>query len=96
MVKFVTAVSILTFSLGAAAFAGTPSNPAASTASPADPAAQQSTHVLYANSISMFGGAANPNVPGATGRSIVPGDNSTIAGDANATEEQRTGTLGPQ
>jgi hypothetical protein len=33
----------------------------------------------------------NPNVPGATGRTIVPGDHSTIAGDALATELQRTG-----
>jgi hypothetical protein len=35
--------------------------------------------------------AANPNVPGATGTTIVPGDNSTIAGDAEATRTQQTG-----
>ena len=34
--------------------------------------------------------AANPNVPGATGTTIVPGDNSTIAGDAGATRLQQT------
>jgi hypothetical protein len=33
----------------------------------------------------------NPNVPGATGRTIVLGDHSTIAGDATATQMQRTG-----
>jgi hypothetical protein len=35
----------------------------------------------------------NPDVPGATGNSIVPGDNSTIAGDAAATIMQRTGRV---
>jgi hypothetical protein len=38
--------------------------------------------------------AANPNVPGATGRTIIRGNNSTIAGDAAATRMQRTGTVG--
>jgi hypothetical protein len=32
---------------------------------------------------------ANPNVPGATGSTVVRGDNSTIAGDRAATIEQR-------
>jgi alpha/beta hydrolase fold len=36
----------------------------------------------------------NPNIPGATGRTIVPGDNSTIAGDALATQMRRTGAYG--
>ena len=35
--------------------------------------------------------AANPNVPGATGRTIVIGSNSTIAGDAEATRLQQLG-----
>jgi hypothetical protein len=35
----------------------------------------------------------NPNVPGATGRTIVPGDHSTIAGDAAATQMQRSGRV---
>jgi len=34
----------------------------------------------------------NPQVPGATGRTIVPGNNSTVAGAGRSTEEQRTGT----
>jgi hypothetical protein len=33
--------------------------------------------------------AEDPNVPGATGRTIVAGSHSTIAGDSNATEGQR-------
>jgi hypothetical protein len=36
--------------------------------------------------------ASNPNVPGATGLTIVPGDRSTIAGDAAATLIQKTGS----
>jgi hypothetical protein len=39
--------------------------------------------------------ATDPNVPGATGTTIVPGDNSTIAGDAAATLMQRTGSITP-
>ena len=35
---------------------------------------------------------ANVDFPGATGRTIVPGNNSTIAGDALATWQMQTGT----
>jgi hypothetical protein len=35
----------------------------------------------------------NPYVPGATGRTIVQGTNSTMADDSRATVEQRTGTV---
>jgi hypothetical protein len=35
---------------------------------------------------------ANLSVPGATGRTIVPGNNSTISGDALATWQVQTGT----
>jgi hypothetical protein len=38
--------------------------------------------------------AQNPNVPGATGRTIVVGNHSTIAGDEGATRNQQTGTSG--
>jgi hypothetical protein len=38
--------------------------------------------------------ANNPSVPGATGYTIVPGDNSSVAGDGDATEMERTGTYG--
>lgn len=33
--------------------------------------------------------AQNPNTPGATGRTIVPGSTSTVTGDALATENQQ-------
>ncbi len=33
----------------------------------------------------------NPNVPGATGSAVVPGDQSTISADRRATTEQKTG-----
>jgi len=36
----------------------------------------------------------NPTVPGATGRGIVRGDNSTISGDRRGTVEQKTGGAG--
>ena len=38
--------------------------------------------------------ARDPNTPGATGRTIVRGSNSTIAGDAAATDSQRKWPLG--
>lgn len=41
------------------------------------------------------GDAANPNTPGATGRTVILGNNSTIAGAAQATQMQRLwGELG--
>jgi hypothetical protein len=33
----------------------------------------------------------NPNTPGATGQTVVKGDNSTIKGDHSATKDQKTG-----
>ena len=39
---------------------------------------------------------SNPNVPGATGRTIVRGDRSTIAGDAEATRMQQEGVYGDE
>jgi hypothetical protein len=37
--------------------------------------------------------ADNPNVPGATDYTIVPGDHSTVAGDRAATVLERTGQI---
>jgi hypothetical protein len=45
------------------------------------------------SSATAFQAEDNPSVPGATGRSVVSGDNSTIAGDEMATELQRTGMI---
>jgi hypothetical protein len=90
MAKFVTTLTVMTLALGTAAYAGTPAtvkSPAASANSPTP----QSTSLSYSSTSSPFVDAANPNVPGATGQTIVPGDNSTIAGDAMATQIERTG-----
>lgn len=38
--------------------------------------------------------AANPGTPGWTGRTIIPGNNSTIAGNAEATEQQQKWPIG--
>jgi hypothetical protein len=38
--------------------------------------------------------AIGPNTPGFTGRTVVPGNNSTIAGNAEATEMQQKWPLG--
>ncbi len=37
------------------------------------------------------GSAANPRQPGATGTTVVPGNHSTIAGDAKATASRKSG-----
>jgi hypothetical protein len=81
----------MTFALGSAAYAGTP----ATVTSPAPSAKAPALHATstYSNTSSLFGDAANPDVPGATGRTIVPGSNSTITGDSMATQMERTGAI---
>jgi hypothetical protein len=37
--------------------------------------------------------ANNPHVPGATGRTVVPGNRSTAAGDSSGTLEQKSGQV---
>ncbi len=39
--------------------------------------------------------AGNPHQPGATGKTVVPGNNSTIGSDNEATTRQKTGPGGP-
>jgi hypothetical protein len=89
MTKFVTALTALTFALGAAAYAGTPSRTPSPASAPAKSPAPQPTSLTYSSTSTPFG-AADPDVPGATGHTIVPGNNSTIAGDAEATQMERT------
>jgi hypothetical protein len=83
MTKITVALIALTFVLGSAAC--TDASTAASLASVSTSAMQ------YKNG---DGAASNPNVPGATGRTIIPGNNSTITGDAEATRQQQTGAYG--
>ena len=97
MSKTVTAVTLLAVALGVAACANVPSDVTQQTAPSAanSSSPQQSALTYYNGTISPFDGAAsNPDVPGATGRTIVPGDNSTINGDSWATQMERTGALG--
>jgi hypothetical protein len=94
MAKFVTALTALTFALGAAAYAGTPSISTPAPAGSANASVRQSTSLTYSNAVPLFGDASNPDVPGATGRTIVPGTNSTITGDSMATQMERTGAIG--
>jgi hypothetical protein len=35
----------------------------------------------------------NPNLSGATGNTVVPGDNSTVSADRRGTTQQKTGTV---
>lgn len=83
MTKITVALTALTFVLGSAACA--------------DASAAASLAFVSTSAMPYKGGdgaASNPNVPGATGRTIIPGNNSTIAGDAEATRQQQTGAYG--
>jgi hypothetical protein len=88
MNRMIKVLTVICVALNTAACTETPTQ--ASTA----PIASSSVTL---SSESTNGGASDvtdPNVPGATGRTIVLGDNSTIAGDALATQMQRTGAYG--
>jgi hypothetical protein len=89
MNRMITTLTVLSFSLGTAAFAATPNHNKSARAN------SSSVTLSSQNSISLAGDyAADPAVPGATGRAIVPGDHSTIAGDRLATQMERTGAYG--
>jgi hypothetical protein len=55
--------------------------------------AQQNNQQADSASNRPSSAAQNPNTPGATGRTIVPGDRSTIAADRPATAETKTGVV---
>ena len=61
---------------------GSPSYPAGSNPSPALSGKSPTAHT---------GAAGNPHQAGATGKTIVPGDKSTISSDKQATTRQKTG-----
>jgi hypothetical protein len=98
MNRMITALTVMSFALGAAAYAGTPSRDAATPVAPSQsssaPSSAASRLTYSSESIFAGGPASNPNVPGATGRSIVLGNHSTIAGDSAATQMERTGAYG--
>jgi ABC-type glycerol-3-phosphate transport system substrate-binding protein len=63
----------------------------ADTTTPAASVAPTQTSMNYSSqSLGGVGLFSNANLPGATGQAIVPGDHSTIAGDAAATRIQQT------
>ena len=80
MKKTIALVAILTGVIGTAAFAASPSSVTAT---------HQRASLQRNNQ-----DPTDPNVPGATGRTIVIGDPSTIAGDAAATRMLQTGDYG--
>jgi hypothetical protein len=91
MNSIIKALTVFTVALAPAAYAGT----ATSSAAPTTPPANTSTYSSQSTVFQGGGGSSmNPHVPGATGYSIVRGDNSTIAGDALATRMERTGAYG--
>ncbi len=97
MGKIVTGLTVLTLALGAAAHAGTPAGVTPTSATSAKSSSPPATSLTYSSTSSLFdGGVENPTTPGATGRVIVPGSNSTIAGDSMATQMERTGALNSQ
>jgi hypothetical protein len=91
MNRMIATVAILSAVLGAAAYAGPPARSGAASSSTPQTLAFNGT---AAPAIMAGPIASNPNVPGATGRTIVLGDSSMIAGDRLATRMQQTGGLG--
>jgi hypothetical protein len=97
MNRMITALTVFTVSLGTAAYAETPTNSSQAQILPTPGSASPATTQTYASQNTLFsrlGRANNPSVPGATGYTIVPGDNSSVAGDGAATEMERTGAYG--
>ena len=92
MTRIMTALTILTLALGSAAYAGAPSSVLPPTAASANsPTPTSGAYISESRMISSY--ATNPNFPGATGRVIVRGDNSTIAGDEAAKQMEQTGSF---
>jgi hypothetical protein len=98
MRSIIVALTAVTVSVASAAYAATPSSAPPSQILPTPAAtAQAATQTYTSQSTTAFrptNAFNNSAVPGATGFTIVPGDNSTVAGDHMATEVQRTGAYG--
>lgn len=77
MTRMIATLTVLSFVLGTAAYADS-SVPASTSAMPG-----KRGHIA----------ASNPNLPGATGRTVIRGNTSTISGDAKATRQQQTSTV---
>jgi hypothetical protein len=97
MNRMITALTVFSVSLGTAAYAGAPSSASPSEILPRPAPSSPATTQTYSSQSTMFrqaGQANNPNVPGATGHTILPGNNSTVAGDRLATQMEQTGAFG--
>jgi hypothetical protein len=90
MSKTIALLTVLNVAVGTAAYAGPPPTVSVAPSSPSPTSGNVGTKI-------RGGGldATNPTARGATGRTMVPGDTSTIAGDARATRIQQTGSLTP-
>jgi len=86
MNKIITGLAAVNIALLGLAGCADRTSPVASNTPPSG-----SSRVYSSQSLGGAGLANNPNVPGATGRTIVLGDNSTIGDDNLATVTQRTG-----
>ncbi len=91
MKRMIGLSAALSLVLGTAAYAASPKS-APPTSAPPKALAFNSQGTIT-GTVPIFS-AANLNVPGATGRTIIRGNNSTIARDAEATEMQQTGAVG--
>ena len=95
MNRMIVLSAAMTLAMGTAAYAGAPEPAAYAPQSPAASSALALNSPGTINSAVPIFSAPNPaNVPGGTGRTIVRGNNSTIAGDAEATRMQQTGASG--
>ncbi len=94
MTRMIGLSAALTLVLSTAAYAASPQPaPYAPPSSAPSNALAFNSQGTITSTVPIFS-AANPNVPGATGRTIALGNNSTIAGDAEATRMQQTGAVG--
>jgi hypothetical protein len=90
MIRLFIAATAVSFVLGTTAYAGMPSS------APSGPSSKTlafNSQGTISNTVPVFS-PANLGVPGATGRAIIPGNKSTISGDAAATRTQQTGAFG--
>jgi hypothetical protein len=97
MVKTMILAATFALTSAAAAFAGSPSTAVSGDAgSHGLSLAMNGSSAVYSSvpaTVPLTASYADPHVAGATGRTIVIGDSSTIAGDRMATQDQRTGTF---
>jgi hypothetical protein len=93
MKKTLILAAALSLTTGAAAFAGSQS--ASDGSQRLSMIGMPGSHSNMSSSTSRIPSFADPHTPGATGRTVVLGDPSTIAGDRAATRDEQTGAYSP-